>query len=97
MIESLEPVAEMIVVLRDFYLIAVSMFTDPRQSSVNVRLPRINHVPHVLRRADFAQVPDVVVKPVAVDMVNLHRWKPPVVPSPDNVVRVEIIFTAIDG
>ena len=97
MIESLEPVAEMIVVLRDFYLIAVSMFTDPRQSGICVRLPTVESIHVVLRLADLAQVPDVVVKPVAVDMVNLHRWKPPVVPSPDNVVRVEIIFTAIDG
>ena len=97
MIERLEPVAEVIVVLPDEYLIAAFAYAHSRQSGLRVGLPRMNHVPHVLRRRYLAQVLDVVVKPVAVDMVNLQRWKPPVVPSPDNVVRVEIIFTAIDG
>ena len=86
MIERLKPVAEVIGVLRDFYSIATSVFIHPRQSSVNVRLPRLNHVPQVFRLIDLAQVLDVVVKPIPVDMVNLHRRKPPVVPSPDDVV-----------
>ena len=97
MIERLEPVAEMIVVLPDDYLIAASMIIHSWQSGLRVWLPRINHVPHVLRRRHLPQVLDVVVKPVAVDVVYLKRWKTAVVPSPDNVVRVEIIFTAIDG
>ena len=97
MIECHVAVAEEIDMLRDFYPIAASVFIHSRQTSVGVSLPRINHVPHVFRLIDLAQVLDVVVKPIPVDMVNLHRRKPPVVPSPDNVVRVEIIFTAIDG
>ena len=94
MVECHEPVAEVIVFLPDAYLIAASMIIHPRQSSVGVRLPRINHVPHVLRRADLSQVPDVVVKPIPVDMVNLHRRKPPVVPSPDYFVHLELTIFA---
>ena len=96
MIERLVFVAEMIVVLPDFYLIAVSMFTDPRQSGVCVWLPRMNHVPHVLRRADLAQVLDAVVAAVAVDVVYLHRRKPPVVPSPDYFVHLELTIFSRD-
>ena len=94
MIERLKPVAEIIVVMRDFYSIATSVFIHPRQSSVGVRLPRINHVPHVLRRADLAQVFDAVVEASPVDMVNLHRRKPPVVPSPDYFVHLELTIFA---
>ncbi len=61
MIERLEPVAEVIVVLPDDYLIAASMIIHSRQSGLRVGLPRMNHVPHVLRRRYLAQVLDVVV------------------------------------
>ena len=97
MIECLEPVAEMIVVLPDEYSIAASIVIHSWQSGLRVGLPRMNHVPHVLRLRHLTQVLDAVVESFAVDVVNLQRRKPPVVPSPDNVVRVEIIFTAIDG
>ena len=94
MIESLEPVAEMIVVLRDFYLIAASIFIHPWQSSVGVRLPRINHVPHVLRLRHLTQVLDAVVESFAVDVIYLQRRKPPVVPSPDYFVHLELTIFA---
>ena len=94
MIERLKPVAEIIVVMRDFYSIATSVFIHPRQSSVGVRLPPINHVPHVLRLRHFAQVPDVVVEAVAVDVIYLQRRKPPVVPSPDYFVHLELTIFA---
>ena len=94
MIECLEPVAEIIVVLRDAYPIAASMFIHPRQSRLRVWLPRINHVPHVLRLRHFAQVPDVVVEAVAVDVIYLQRRKPPVVPSPDYFVHLELTIFA---
>ena len=87
MIESLEPVAEMIVVLRDFYLIAFTFRPYTWKTCLRVRLPPINHVPQVFRVIDLAQVPDVVVEAVAIDMVYLKRWKTPVVPSPDDMVR----------
>ena len=69
MVECLEPVAEVIVVLRDFYSIAASVFIHPRQSRPCIRFPRIQRIHLVLRRADLSQVPDVVVKAVAVDVV----------------------------
>ena len=97
MVERHEPVAEMIFVSRDFYLIAFTFRPYTWKTRPCVRLPLTMLIPLILRLRYLPQVLDVVVKPVAVDMVNLHRWKPPVVPSPDNVVRVEIIFTAIDG
>ena len=86
MVERLVIVAEEIAVLCEFYSITVSVFIHPRQSRLRVRLPRIQRIHLVLASADFAQVPDVVVKAVAVDVVYLHRGKMPVVPSPDDVV-----------
>ena len=94
MVERYVLVAEMIFVSRDFYLIAASVFIHPRQSSVNVRLPRINHVPHVLRLRYLPQVLDVVVEAVAVDMVYLHRRETPVVPCPNGAVHEESITFA---
>ena len=85
-VECLKPVAEVIAFLPDFYSIAASVFIHSRQSRLRVRLPRIQRIHLVLASADFAQVPDVVVKAVAVDVVYLHRGKMPVVPSPDDVV-----------
>ena len=96
MIERLKPVAEEISFLRDYYPIATSVFIHSRQSSVNVRLPPINHVPQVFRVIDLAQVPDVVVEAVAIDMVYLHRRKPPVVPSPNDVVHLNKITFSRD-
>ena len=86
MVECLEPVAEVIVVLRDFYSIAASVFIHPRQSRPCIRFPRINHVPHVLRLRHLTQVPDVVVEPVAVDVIYLQRRETAVVPCPDDVM-----------
>ena len=94
MIERLEPVAEIIAVLRDEYLIATSVFIHPRQSSVGVRLPTVKPIHVVLRLRHFAQVPDVVVEAVAVDVIYLQRRKPPVVPSPDYFVHLELTIFA---
>ena len=77
MIECFVFVAEVIAVLRDFYPIAVSVFIHPRQSSLCVRLPRATLIQLILRLRHLAQVLDAVVKPVAVDVVNLQRRKPP--------------------
>ena len=96
MIECLKPVAEEISFLRDYYSIATSVFIHPRQSRPCVRLPRINHVPQVFRLIDLAQVLDVVVKPIPVDMVNLHRRKTAVVPSPNDVVHLNKITFSRD-
>ena len=82
---------------RDFYLIAAFAYAHSRQSSVGVRFPRAMLVSHVFRLRYLPQVLDAVVEAVAVDMVYLHRRETPVVPSPDDMVREEIIFTAIDG
>ena len=97
MVECNEFVAEIIVVLRDFYLIAFTFRPYTWKTRPCVRLPLTMLIPHVLRLRYFPQVLDVVVEAVAVDMVYLHRRKTPVVPSPDDMVREEIIFTAIDG
>ena len=97
MVECNEFVAEVIVVLRDFYLIAFTFRPYTWKTCLRVRLPLTMLIPLILRLRYLPQVLDAVVEAVAVDVVNLHRRKPPVVPSPDNVVRVEIIFTAIDG
>ena len=89
-------VAEVIVFLPDAYLIAASVFIDPRQTCMRVRLPRINHVPHVLRLHHLAQIPDSVIRRVEVYVVQLHRGKMPVMPSPDGTVKPELITLAID-
>ena len=95
MIECLKPVAEMIVVLRDFYSIATSVFIHPRQSCLCVWLPRTMLIPHILRLRHFAQVPDAVVEAVAIDMVYLHRRKTTVMPSPHRPMIVQMFhFTA---
>ena len=69
MVECYEFVAEVIGVIHDFYLIAVSVFIHPWQACILIRLPRISHVPHVLRRRHLAQVPNAVVEAIAIDVV----------------------------
>ena len=87
MIERLVFVAEVIGVMRDINLIAASMFIHSRQSSICVRLPTVESIHVVLRLADLAQVPDVVVETVTVDVVNLQRRKTAVVPCPNGAVH----------
>ena len=94
MVESLERVVEVIEFLCDFYPITVSIFIHSRQTRPCIRFPRINHVPHVLRLRHLTQVPDVVVEPVAVDVIYLQRRKTPVVPSPDYFVHLELTIFA---
>ena len=96
MVECLEFVAEVIGVMRDINLIAASMFIHSRQSSICVRLPTVESIHVVLRLADLAQVPDVVVEAVAIDMVYLHRGQTPVVPCPDYAMHEDMITLAID-
>ena len=97
MVECNEFVAEMIVVLRDFYSIATSVFIHPRQSRPCIRFPRINHVPHVLRLRHLTQVPDVVVEAVAVDVIYLQRGQTPVVPSPHRLMHEDYMTLATDS
>ena len=96
MIERLEPVTEEIAFLRDFYLIAASMIIHSWQSGLRVGLPRMNHVPHVLRLRHLAQVLNSIIRRVEVYVVQLHRGKMPVMPSPDGTVKPELITLAID-
>ena len=96
MIERLVFVAEMIVVLRDFYLIAAFAYVHSRQSGLRVGLPRMNHVPHVLRLRHLAQVLNSIIRRVEVYVVQLHRGKMPVMPSPDGTVKPELITLSID-
>ena len=88
MVKRQVAVAEVITFLRDFYPIAASVFIHPRQTSVGVRLPRINHVHHILRLADLAKVLDFIIRRVEIYMVYLHRWKTAVMPSPDGCVVI---------
>ena len=97
MVECNEFVAEEISFLRDFYLIAVSMFTDPRQSRLRVQLPLTILIPLILRLRYLPQVPDAVVEAVAVDMIYLQRRKPPVVPSPDGDMHSDTHTLVIDA
>ena len=69
MVERQKAVAEVIAIRRDFYPKATSVFMHPWQSRFRIRLPRINHVHLVLAAAHFAQVLDVVVETVAIDVV----------------------------
>ena len=96
MIERLVFVAEMIVVLPDEYSIAASMIIHSWQSGVCVGLPRMNHVPHVLRLRHLAQILNSIIRRVEVYVVQLHRGKMPVMPSPDGTVKPELITLAID-
>ena len=89
-------VAEVILAMPDFYLIAIMVYTHSRQTCICVRFPRIERILLILASADFAQIFDVIVKPIAVDVVNLHRRKPPVVPSPDYDVHLEFTMSATD-
>ena len=97
MVECNEFVAEVIGVIHDFYLIAVSVFIHPWQACILIRLPRISHVPHVLRLRHFAQVPDVVVEAVAVDVVYLKRGQTPVVPCPHRLMHEDYMTLATDS
>ena len=94
--ERLIVVTEIIAVWPDYYPIAIMVFPHPWQSSIFIRFPRMKLVHLVLAFADFAQIFDVIVKPIAVDVVNLHRRKPPVVPSPDYDVHLEFTMSATD-
>ena len=71
MIECNVLVAEEIFMLRKACLIAAFAYIHPWQTCLRVRLPPINHVPHVLRLRYFPQVLDVVVEAVAVDVVHV--------------------------
>ena len=96
MIERLEPVAEVIVVLPDEYLIAAFAYAHSRQAGILIRLPLTMLIPHVFRLADFTQVLDAVVEAVAIDMVYLHRGQTPVVPCPDYAMHEDMMTLAID-
>ena len=96
MIECLKPVAEMIVVLRDFYLIAAFAYAHSRQAGILIRLPLTMLIPQVLRLRYLPQVLDAVVEAVAIDMVYLHRGQTPVVPCPDYAMHEDMITLAID-
>ena len=89
MVECNEFVAEIILVLPDEYPIAISIFIHPRQSRLRVGLPTVEPIHVVFRLIDLAQVPDVVVEAVAVDVVYLQRWKTTVVPSPDSPMIIQ--------
>ena len=97
MIECYEAVAEEILMLRDAYPIVAFVFIHPRQTSPRVRLPRINYVSHVLRRRHLSQILDAIVKPVAIDVVNLQCRKTPVVPSPHRFMHLDNITFARDN
>ena len=94
--ERLIVVTEIIAVWPDYYPTATSIFIHPRQARIFIRFPRIERIHVILAFADFAQIFDVIVKPIAVDVVNLHRRKPPVVPSPDYDVHLEFTMSATD-
>ena len=96
MVECYVFVAEVIVFLRNAYLIAAFTYTHSRQSSLRIRLPWVQRIHFVLASADLAQVPDAVVEAVAVDVVYLQHRKPPVVPSPNGAVHEDMIKSAID-
>ena len=90
MAERLIFVAEVIVVLRDFYLIAAMVYTHPWQTCVCVRSPRIERILLILAAADFAQVLYSVVALVAVNVVNLLLWPTVVTDRPDGMVQTNI-------
>ena len=95
MIERLVFVAEVIGVIRNDYLIAAFLyFPHPRQSRLRVRFPLTMLISLILRLRYLPQVPDAVVEAVAVDVVNLQRWKTAVMPRPDRFVHLnKINFT----
>ena len=71
----------------NLYLKAIIAFTDSRQSSRGVRLPRQQAVHVVLAIADLPQVLDSVVLWVAVDVVN-HRGERTVIQYPYNLMQL---------
>ena len=97
MIECHVAVAEVIVMMRNFYPIAAIAIIHPRQSRLRVGLPLTMLIPLIFTRRHLAQVLDAVVHAVAVDVVYLQRRETAVVPSPYSMMHEEIIFTAIDS
>ena len=101
MVECQIAIAEEIAVLRDFNPIATSVFMHSWQTSLCVRLPQINYVPHVLASADLSQVLDVVLVLIAVDVVNLLFRKTAFANSPDGMVQINnnqfLAYSAING
>ena len=95
MVKCLVFVAEVIVALPDEYSIAASMIIHSWQSGLRVGLPRMNHVPHVLRRRHLAQILNFIIRRVEVYVVQLHCGKMPVMPSPDGTVHQHLHPSAL--
>ena len=83
-------VAEEILIRRDIYPIATSMFMHPRQARIFIRFPRIERIPLVLASADFAQILYSVVALVAVNVVNLLLWPTAFAYCPNGMMQINI-------
>ena len=93
--ERPERIAEMKFFTMNIRLIYIFFRRDARQTRICIRIPFMQHVHFVLVVANLAQVPDVVVIPVTVEVVNLHRGEPPLVPGPNHVVHLDFITSSI--
>ena len=81
-------VAEVIVVRRDFYPKAASLFIHPRKSCLRIRFPRVEHIHVVLTAAYLAQILNTIILLIAVNVVNLLFWKTTITDRPDSMVQI---------
>ena len=92
--ERLERIVEIEILTMNPCLIYIFKRRDARQTCILIRFPVMQRVHFVLVVADLAQVPDAVVRRVAVDMVELFLWETSVVPGPDNMVHAQKLHFA---
>ena len=94
--ERLEGVGEIASLSMYLGFVSTSVRTNPRQTRVHVWLPDMQHVQLVLTATHLSQVLDAIVGLIAIDMVELHRGKMPMVPNPDSPMVVQVfLFTAM--
>ena len=86
MVEQMVGVGGIVLLLPYLYTIRAIIEIHSRYRTALARLPRIFHVQLVLTSADLTQVPDTVIIPVTVEVINLHRGEPPVVPGPNRLM-----------
>ncbi len=94
-------IEEVILIRRDFYLIAASMFPHSRQSRFSIRLPRIERIHLVFTGAYFAQILNTIIVLIAVNMVYLLLWPATFADCPDGMVQMNmnlfLAYPAING
>ena len=79
----------------------ISIWANPRQPRLCIRLPRVQHIQIVLTAARLAQVLNAVVGLVAIDVVYLLRRPTAFADRPNGMVQINkelsLVQTAMHG